>query len=112
MNDKHTPGPWMRDRESGFDCDVRAVNGRKIASVNVQNQPKSKEGWALRKKENEANACLIAAAPELLKALQRFVKVMDESYDYPDTSGELQRLCEAANEARAAIAKANGGGAA
>lgn len=67
---KHTSGPWVRDRESGFDCDVRAANGRKIAAVNVQNQPKSKEGWAKRKAENEANAILIAAAPELLEALQ------------------------------------------
>ena len=67
---KHTPGPWLRDRESGFDCDVRAANGRKIASVNVQNQPKSKEGCALRKKENEANARLIAAAPEMLSVLK------------------------------------------
>lgn len=75
----YTPGPWLRDRESGFDCDVRAANGRKIASVNVQNQPKSKEGWSLRKKENEANACLIAAAPELLEALQAMLEAFGKN---------------------------------
>lgn len=99
----HTPGPWMRDRESGFDCDVRAANGRKIASVNVQNQPKSKEGWALRKKENEANACLIAAAPELLEALQSIIDSMDR--------GHAVILVPLVANARAAIAKATGGAA-
>lgn len=97
---KHTPGPWLRDRESGFDCDVRAANGRKIASVNVQNQPKSKEGWALRKKENEANARLIAAAPELLEALQEIADCGAEAW------GE-DRPC--VRIARDAIAKATGG---
>ena len=99
MSDKHTPGPWMRDRESGFDCDVRAANGRKIASVNVQNQPKSKEGWVLRKKENEANACLIAAAPELLEALKLIASAENSALDLAYCKGI----------ARAAITKATGG---
>ena len=99
-----TPGPWIRDRESGFDCDVRAANGRKIASVNVQNQPKSKEGWALRKKENEANARLIASAPELLEALEEIVSAADgDGWSHLDA--DLRK-------ARAAIAKATGGDAA
>lgn len=59
---KPTPGPWLRDRESGFDCDVRAANGRKIASVNVQSMAKTKQQFDGRKAENEANACLIAEA--------------------------------------------------
>lgn len=96
METKHTPGPWLRDRESGFDCDVRAANGRKIASVNVQNAPKSKKGWLSRQKENEANARLIAAAPELLAALQA---IMDLNPQLPMGYTE---------EARAAIAKATG----
>lgn len=65
---QHTPGPWLRDRESGFECDVRASNGRRIAAVNVQNPPKTKQQFDGRKAENEANARLIAAAPELLDA--------------------------------------------
>lgn len=80
MNEsKHTPGPWIRDRESGFDCDVRASNGRKVASVNVQCMAKTKKQFDGRKSENEANARLIAAAPEMLQRLgmcKRFLEDM------------------------------------
>lgn len=100
METKHTPGPWLRDRESGFDCDVRAANGRKIASVNVQNAPKSKKGWLSRQKENEANARLIAAAPDLLNALAEIVAAAD---------GDGWKALDAGfNNARTAIAKATG----
>lgn len=107
MSNKHTPGPWaMPDSGQGRISKVGANGGWDglIATADCGD-------FARSRSEGLANALLIAAAPELLEALQRFVKVMDESYDYPDTSGELQRLREAANEARAAIAKATGGAA-
>ena len=97
----HTPGPWIRDRESGFDCDVRAANGRKIASVNVQCMAKTKQQFDGRKSENEANALLIAAAPELLEALKMIANAENSALDLAYCKGI----------ARAAIAKATGGAA-
>lgn len=100
---KHTPGPWFRDKESGFDCDVRAANGRKIASVNVQCMPRTKQQFDGRKAENNANAYLIAAAPELLDALRSIKKRMYEPRPFSI------RACEAIIDD--AIAKATGGAA-
>ena len=57
--------------------------------------------------ENEHTACLIAAAPDLLEALEYLLEqtiVQDEQYDCIVTEGEA----EAAVMARAAIAKARG----
>jgi hypothetical protein len=58
--------------------------------------------------ENEANARLIAAAPDLLAALQKFITVMESCSYYPDTASERRALCQAAVKAKAAIFKATG----
>ena len=112
MSNKHTPGPWVIEyldwAQKGY-VFISAEDHGALAQVVWLME--DDELMGRNSPENEANAHLIAAAPELLEALQSFAKVMDESCDYPDTSGELQRLCEAANEARAAIAKATGGAA-
>jgi hypothetical protein len=49
----------------------------------------------------EADARLIAAAPELLEALQAMVKTWEEGFNYSDAQNEI-------GNARAAIAKATG----
>lgn len=53
----------------------------------------------------EANARLIAAAPELLKELEKVVRVAEEFQNKPD----LLDLAFLATEIRSAISKATGG---
>jgi hypothetical protein len=78
----YTPGPWFYDGEC-FICS----DGPDIASV-----VKAATGW-------EANARLIAAAPDLLVALVRLFDAADQN---EVTFADM-------NVARAAIAKATGG---
>lgn len=60
--DNFTPGPWTYDRRRG----VRGPTGERIlvdgVSLPTGNHPDAKEA--------EANACLLAAAPDLLEALR------------------------------------------
>ena len=69
MSAQHTPGPWVVSLHGAFFTDVRAgdeITGRRIAWTWVQNQPRTREGALRTAQENEANALLIAAAPDLL----------------------------------------------
>lgn len=106
----HTPGPWQylaklsgSENHKGYRI-VCEANGRWWIA---DSSPIDQDG-----KEGEANARLIAAAPELLDALQAMVKVMDrgpkpEKLDAALTwrqNDELARLL-----ADTAIAKALGG---
>jgi len=96
----HTPGPWREgvvywsgpeDRHTAI---FSTVNQDKICEV---------EDWrGTAKEESEANARLIAAAPELLCLLQRFYAATYGN----DTDGMLCPLDF--EQARAAIAKATG----
>jgi hypothetical protein len=102
---KHTPGPWHIKRNP-VRLAVRDKNGDYIA-----------EDIRGEKEEREANAALIAAAPDLLYAIQAFV-------DYFEQAGIGSNLTGADEEdgvngfdgdtvfnvrqAKAAIAKAEG----
>lgn len=85
MTGKHTPGPWHLFRN-----EVNNSDGLTVANI-VQFVP------AYRDVSN-ANACLIAAAPELLDALAGLLEVHD-------ALGAGQSY--AATKARAALAKAS-----
>jgi hypothetical protein len=87
----HTPGPWFYDEES-FVCS----DGPDIASVT-----KAASEW-------EANARLIAAAPDLLAALQEITKY-NTIYASDDSAYSRAFRARAFRAARAAIAKATGG---
>ena len=84
---KSTPGPWEAS-SPGMDYIVTASDGRKFIV-----------GDAVYHPENEANARLIAAAPDLLRACKR-VADMAVSWQ-PLTPGDIA-------EVKAAIAKAEG----
>ena len=89
----HTPGPWdYRDP----DGKVRA-NGEVVATVW---QWLVKDRWD----ERDANARLIAAAPDLLAALRQVV-----ASAFPNPT-EHPAMSAAWKVAEAAIAKAEGGG--
>jgi hypothetical protein len=98
-NAKHTPGPWQLDDESEVHKE-----GAVIASVKMPDDfPCLDEDTdeAALLAECEANARLIAAAPELLAACQGLVDGCDR-WDGPTT--------EEIEAAVSAIRKAKGGG--
>ena len=95
MNTKHTPGPWKvkhSETKDSFNV-IGTIPGR---LYKVCRCPYLRQEWD--KKEAEANAKLIAAAPELLEALQELVKL------YPHFFPELAN--ENIIKAKAAIQKA------
>ena len=55
--------------------------------------------------KSEANALLIASAPDLLEALIEITDFLDDFYEYGPGDPELEEI----TKARAAIAKAKGG---
>lgn len=100
MSAKHTPGPWRFYTEPQPNGCPIVGNGRGLMlamlahSVNYPDQ----------RDEANANARLIAAAPELLDALQWLVDLMPDPELDIDT---VQR--EQVIKAKAVIAKATGG---
>ena len=84
MSTKHTPGPWETTRQSGITYVWQAGTETAVAKV-----------YADVNEDSEANARLIAAAPELLAFAQI---VAGGGYDMADIM----------TEARALIAKATG----
>jgi hypothetical protein len=107
---KHTAGPWCyglgyRVRpDRGLDAQGREVGGPTIAEVNAD-----ADRCCPAPAEIEANGRLIAAAPDLLAALEELVNA---AYS-PDLFGPIHptgsredRLRQAIVHARAAIAKA------
>lgn len=104
----HTPGPWDFRGSLGPTSNphlkgphvVEAANGSQIAILN---------GW--RSDVSEANARLIAAAPELLDALTRMLKQFPADSDLYAAgwdSSAINEACDAYDAARAAIRKATG----
>ena len=83
---KHTPGPWRADWVNVYRKDDHLADCC----------PKAKNGIPLEQKE--ANARLIAAAPELLAALKALVNMQKGHENWPEVK-----------QAEAAIAKATQG---
>ena len=94
----HTPGPW-RVQATGHSFVVEAHTHTEAISVDANGNPCR---WS---EYNEANARLIAAAPELLEALQR-LSAQCERLRLPG-----QAETDAEKTARAVIAKTTGGAA-
>lgn len=90
MNEKHTPGPWHVETDNeGRNVDIQDAKGRGVLT--------------------KANARLIAAAPDLLAALERAEVMLRKSAERGIYDGEGVNLeLESADEARAAIARAKG----
>lgn len=91
MTNKHTPGPWeyeVHELSSGLSGIVYGAHG-----------------YAIADHLSEANASLIAAAPELLDALQSFVAAVDRAKGAPVQFYDGMSN-SAITKARAAIVKA------
>lgn len=100
---KHTPGPWHWPHDSNALCPVNP--DYKVSAVSQILYADGGHGFLGRSNsdtlaELEADRRLIAAAPDLLAALERLL-----------LSGDVRDAAEksALTQARAAIAKATGG---
>jgi hypothetical protein len=102
MNE-HTPGPWTLDKKSAISYGWRDGKPIRYEIAECKGFPASAE----------ANARLIAAAPELLEALVGCAEMLEDcaKQHWLDGSGYCHgTLAEKhASLARAAIAKATGG---
>lgn len=105
---KHTPGPWRYDDKTGDSGGlvVWAEGGDRVARVCWDSCDEQSEALS----ETEPNARLIAAAPELLEALQDAMKLIDVMM--PGVRciplQDYAALNNTPIKARAAIAKATG----
>lgn len=115
-NQQHTPGPW---EISDHRLKTPIGAGPKHIAMVAYFDCGAGDPRSISPSEHNANARLIAAAPELLEALEEALRKMGE--DEEQIEGEwghsrtLQQmeaegdLSEAIVKARAAIAKAKGG---
>ena len=92
---KHTPGPWLYDDESEVISTDARLEGSKAEIAEVVTSY-----YGPFAAEQQANARLIAAAPDLLEALREADKCMSGLYDGSEVQARI----------RAAIAKATGKG--
>lgn len=94
----HTPGPWFTSRPHGtiyIEARLRGSTLQEVAAVGPTEAPE----------QQEANARLVAAAPELLEALQLLEAEMVLS---GNAGSEDYGWKPAIEKTRAAIAKATG----
>ena len=100
---KHTPGPWWTT-----DHGIRDVGGYIAHTNSVQRYEGQDERYAREVAQRDADKRLLAAAPDLLEALEALAGLypsseeMNESDDYSVTEIDWVEI------ARAAIAKATG----
>lgn len=108
MKTSHTPGPWrvaaLNETDSYITTEYNTADTGPIARMYFQPHNGDMRRAA---QATEANARLIAAAPELLAALVRLTAAQDASIDQ-FTAKEITEIEAAMAEARAAIAKAGG----
>ena len=95
----HTPGPWTVDDGAqdhpGMHPVVRDASGKCIADVG------NAEDWVRAKSEWEANAHLIAAAPNLLALARELLEALEENVPaslYERQNGSLRELVERARK--------------
>ena len=109
--DTHTPGPWHMGAGNGSGS-IFADNGRtRLETGGTTLYPIAQIGRGWNEEEDEANARLVAAAPEMLAALESLaVGLSPASVDLQRENGNLAALCRVCREiAENALAKAKGG---
>lgn len=101
-NATHTPGPWIAVESLA----IRTTNGSTLAQVRWDDFWDGDDIAARPRRDDEqakANARLIAAAPELLEALEGVLRTEDSRFRLSDDDWSVFRQL-----ARSAIAKARG----
>lgn len=109
---KHTPGPWSVEDPMGADVGLWIVQSdlepRQWSSIAIvtddeDGQARDEGGRFIGRAEQEANARLIAAAPDMLAALKAFMAEHDDTYDGEPMSAGMSEFID---KARAAITTA------
>lgn len=99
MSSNHTPGPWRTFNWKGQETIVQNHVGQAIADCDVNRY--------LELSAKQANARLIAAAPELLEALQSIIEFANDPCGALHTVRQFRNQIEY-ERALSAIAKATG----
>jgi len=95
----HTPGPWTVSERFNPNDSLRMVVGGPM------------DAWIAKTtgSHSEDNARLIAAAPEMLEALQLAAPILNEVGYIGQSNWTDEQITKAFHAVRAAIAKATGG---
>lgn len=97
---KHTPGPWQAEWP---ECEGNRYVSSTVTTVCTET------AVCVLREDQEADARLIAAAPDLLEALRELNEAFDDGLCNSGTPGfDSNRLGRAQVQAVAAIAKAEG----
>lgn len=96
MSAQHTPGPWKDGPPAWFRGRMDETQGKRPIN---SDDPKA---GVIANVYGEANARLIAAAPDLLAAAERALNFIE------NTEGEMSETLPSGDLLRAAIAKAKG----
>lgn len=100
MKTKHTKGEWKqlfsplsREHTNYIICDnYETKRGFQIATIHINYDGKENEK---RFQEAEANARLIAAAPDMLEALKSIMKNAPDSFHIPSWDKMLRAIAKA-----------------
>jgi hypothetical protein len=105
----YTPGPWTADA-GDYPVIVNAKAGNQIICI-IEDPDIRTAATAHTQRENDANARLIAAAPDLLEALRHALDWnADDIRTIEDITPSLEMLKNRRKVLRDAIAKATKGG--
>ncbi|MDE1997972.1 MAG: hypothetical protein KGI52_03480 [Burkholderiales bacterium] len=96
---KHTPGPWVVDEPHQV---FASSIGEYVAITQIEDHR------PIPSEQVEANACLIAAAPELLDAAENALNTLIACCVSAGGVDDRKAILEAQQMLRAAIAKATG----
>ena len=112
-NTVHTPGPWhVEPLQWDHGASIAIVaNGQIIATISPENEDEEPDMFtAKRGPHDEANACVIAAAPDMFAALEEAEYGLRSAADqYHIDKGRRSSILDRQLEiVRAAIAKARG----
>jgi len=86
----HTPGPWT---VSGNEINVKDKDGDFVATT-------LKYDEAVGTQQDYDNAKLIAAAPDLLAALESMIQLVEQDYSGFDAIDQWQKAVGAVNKAK------------
>lgn len=104
MGTKHTPGPWEVGPVDDTVVTHVGADGVRLVVAEIDGDYNQPETWPIM----EANARLIAAAPELLDFARQIFVAKDNGLLTLDTPAD-ETLANVLSRGRAAILKATGG---
>lgn len=99
---KHTPGPWEYAADKRDTMRVFAGDGEIVRALSTHGHRR------LSKAEREANARLIAAAPDLLEFVEQIFNGLDTGMVKVDSPAD-ETLENVLSRGRAAVSRAKGG---